>query len=349
MANRLLFITPLFPKNDDFDYVVPFVTDFSNHFADETDVKIDVISLMYPFTSKKYEYGKLTVYPIGSKFKNKISLLPYLLLAVAKGIALCRKKEYDGILCFWYRESALIGRILSKLFKIKQIVWMHGQDINKDNKYVNLLKIPASQLIMVSEQQRNFFQENHGIYIEKIANVAINRNSFPELNNSARSIDILGVGNLSALKNYSLFIDIVADLKKEFPVIRVLHFGGDSGEKQTLTHKINDLKLDSNIVLKGTISHKEVLDNMNNAKVFLHTSKSEGGGTVLHEALYSGCHVVSTIAIEEDETTDTFYFNTEKQKLVERIRLVLNHPKPSKRVERFRMEDSVDLIYRCFY
>ncbi len=348
MTKRLLFISPLFPKNDDFDYVVPFVTNFSNHFANKTEVKIDVISLMYPFTSKKYEYGKITVYPIGSKFKSKLNLLPYLLLAVIKGIALCRKNHYDGILCFWYRESALIGKIIAKAFHLKQIVWMQGQDINKDNKYINLLKIPHSHLVMISDQQRHFFYKNHKIYVEKIANVAVNRVVFPELN-TARSIGILGVGNLSALKNYSLFVEIVADLKEEFPAIHVVHCGGDSGEKETLLKKINNLGLNDNIVFKGTITHKEVLDTMNNAMVLLHTSKSEGSGTALHEALFSGCQVVSTIAIEEDETLDSFYFSVEKQKLVERIRFILNNPKPVKRVERFKMEDSVEVIYNCFY
>jgi glycosyltransferase involved in cell wall biosynthesis len=346
MKKRLLFITPLFPKNSAEDTVVPFVSQFTKHFAQNTDVVIDVISLMYPFSSKQYRYENITVYPIGSNFKRSFRLFPYMLMAIVKGISLCKKNNYDGILCFWYRESTLIGRVLSKIFKIKQIVWMLGQDIKKDNKYIRLLKISPQQLVMMSLQQNHFFYTNYKIRINKIANVAITRDLFPELNTNERTINILGVGNLGALKNYALFIEIVAEVQtKNLNAVII----GEGEETDLLKAKVNQLGLTNTIRFTGALSHKEVLEYMNNSKIFLHTSKSEGGGTVLQEALYSGCQVVSTIDIEGSNENENFFYSLDKAKLSHQIKTILNQTQQTKRIEKFKMEDTIKTIYDCFY
>lgn len=344
MSKRFLFITPLFPKYHKEDTMVPFITHFTQQFANQKDVQIDIISLMFPKT-KPYQFEKnITVYPIGSGFLRFHKLLPFFIKAIAKGIQLFRENKYDGILCFWYRECSLIGKVLSFLFKKKQIVWMLGQDIKKDNKYIPLLKISPENIIMMSAQQRDLFYENQNIKINTIANVAIDRNRFPKFNYDTRNIDILGVGNLGALKNYSLFVEIISELKILFPNIKTT-ICGEGEEKEMLLKKVISLGLEENIVFSGSISHKEILNYMNNATVFLHTSKSEGGGTVLQEALYSGCKIISTISIEENNTFDSFYFSTKKENLISKIKSILKNPTDAIRIENFKMEDTVNVIY----
>jgi glycosyltransferase involved in cell wall biosynthesis len=46
-------------------------------------------------------------------------------------------------------------------------------------------------------------------------------------------------------------------------------------------------------LLTGELPHKEVLQLMQRAKVFLHTSSYEGFGMVCIEALYAGATVIS--------------------------------------------------------
>ncbi len=346
MTKRLLFITPIFPKNASEDAVVPFVFQFTKKFAETTDVKIDVISLMYPFQSTSYTIDNMIVFPIGSQFRKSIRQVPYLFKAVYKAIQLCRKKNYDGVLCFWYRESTFVGKIVSTLFRKKLIVWMLGQDINKDNSYIRLLKIPKEKLVMISQQQSEFFYQNHQIKIDKIANVAITRDLFPALNTDKRTIDLLGVGNLGALKNYSLFIELLSEIKNKNINAVII---GDGEEMESLKAKVVQLGLAANIQFVGALPHKQVLDYMNNAKVFLHTSKSEGSGTVLHEALYSGCNVVSTIAIENGETLKNFYFGTNKLDLAPKIDSFLTDVKQAQRIEHFKFEDTISVIYDSFY
>ncbi len=269
MTKRLLFIPPMFPIDKSEDIVVPFITHFTEQFAENTDVKVDVMPLMFP-QIKKYSLGKVTVHPIGSGYKKSFRIVPYFIIAILKGMQLQRKNKYDGILCFWYRECALIGKVLSRFFNIKLQVWMLGQDVKKENKYIKLLKLPENELILLSEHQKNIFKENFKLDIKTIANVAIDRSRFPNLNLNERPITILGVGNLSVLKNYSLFVDIIDDLKKEFKSINAIICGGDTGEKGNLENKIATLNLSKNIKLVGSISHKEVLEYMNNSVIFLH-------------------------------------------------------------------------------
>jgi glycosyltransferase involved in cell wall biosynthesis len=263
----------MFPMDKSEDSIVPFITHFTQQFAAITDIKVDVMSLMFPQT-QKYNFGKVRVYPIGSGYRKSFRILPYLIIAIVRGIQLQRRNNYDGILCFWYRECALIGKVLSRIFNIKLQVWMLDQDVKKENKYINLLKLPKNEIIMISKHQKIIFKENFNV--NTIANVAIVRSGFPKLNKNERPITILGVGNLSILKNY-------------FDSINAIICGGDSGDMVNLENKIRALNLSGNIKFTGTISHKEVLDFMNNSICVLHTSKFEGSGTILHEALYSGC------------------------------------------------------------
>jgi glycosyltransferase involved in cell wall biosynthesis len=346
MTKRLLFITPIFPQHSAEDTVVPFISQFTQQFTEDTDVKIDVISLMYPFSTEQYTIGKVTVYPIGSNFKSFLKQIPFLIKAILKGKSLHKQNPYDGVLCFWYRESALVGKVLSRFLKIKQTVWMLGQDINKDNKYIPLLKIPRAQLVMMSLQQSDLFDDYHKIRIEKIANVAITRKLFPVFNSGARQYDILGVGNLGTLKNYTLFVDVISGLKRKNCNAIII---GEGEELAMLKAKVQQLGLSENIRFLGAMPHATVLDYMNQSKIFLHTSKSEGGGTVLQEALYSGCKVVSTIAVENNLETDNFYCSVEKQALADQIDVLLEKPLVHERIENFKMEDSIKIIYDSFY
>jgi len=345
MSKRLLFISPIFPKNVNEDHVVPFISQFTQQFATTTEIKIDVLSLMYPFSSAKYTLGNVTVYPIGSNFKPIFRQIPFLVKAILKGRSLHKQNKYDGILCFWYRESALVGKALGYLLQIKQVVWMHGQDINKDNKYISLLKIPHQQLVMISLQQSDFFFQNHKIRVRKIANVAVTRSLFPAFNTDERIYDVVGVGNLGALKNYSLFLDIISLLDRNNYNIIII---GDGEEMDMLKEKSKQLGLE-NIHFLGKLTHKEVLDYLNKSKVFLHTSKSEGGATVVQEALYSGCKVVCTIALENKVEGDHFYFSTDKEQLANQVATLLSKPLEHKRIENFKMEDSIKIIYDSFY
>ncbi|MCH2034029.1 MAG: glycosyltransferase family 4 protein [Tenacibaculum sp.] len=350
MSKRLLFITPIFPRKLEEDYVVPFIAQFTYAFPEQTDVVVDVISIAYPFEKVEYKIGNVNVHAIGSKFLSPLRQIPFILKAVYNGVRLHKKNNYDGVLCFWYREASLVGVLLNKILGIKLRVWLHGQDVQKSNKYIPLLRISPEKLIMLSKQQRDIFYENHGLLIDKIANVAFDRKKIPELNKDERPIDIIGVGNLGFIKNFDHFLDVIILLKEFYPEINAVICGNDAGQRPLLDKKVKEYKLENNVTFTGRLSLGEVFDNMNKSKVFLHTSKAEGAGLVLQEALYLGCKVVSTIEVEENEKMkENFFFSKQTDELVSKIKEHLSNPFVPVRIERFKMEDTVNTIYKSFF
>ncbi len=60
-----------------------------------------------------------------------------------------------------------------------------------------------------------------------------------------------------------------------------------------MQQKISAFNLEENITMRGEVSHADVLELMQQTKIFLHPSSYEGFSMVCLEALYAGCHVIS--------------------------------------------------------
>jgi glycosyltransferase involved in cell wall biosynthesis len=99
------------------------------------------------------------------------------------------------------------------------------------------------------------------------------------------------VGALIPVKNFKLFIEIIAELKKHFPAVNCLLIG-EGIEKHEIEFLIEKNNLKNNIFLTGHIPREEVLTYMKRSKILLHTSDFESFGYVIVEALASGCYVV---------------------------------------------------------
>jgi glycosyltransferase involved in cell wall biosynthesis len=106
-----------------------------------------------------------------------------------------------------------------------------------------------------------------------------------------RSIDILGVGSLTPIKDYRSFISIVARLASRFPRLRCL-IAGEGPERPALEQKIKEAGLEDVVCLAGHIPREQVLKTMRNSRIFLHTARYEGQGYVFLEARAAGMHVV---------------------------------------------------------
>ncbi|HEY0177848.1 MAG TPA: glycosyltransferase, partial [Pedobacter sp.] len=109
-----------------------------------------------------------------------------------------------------------------------------------------------------------------------------------------RDIDIAGAGNLIALKQYDVFLEVVRSLKEFYPDIKTV-ICGDGPEMRRLRLMISETGLENNVTLKGRMTHAEVLLLMQRSKIFLHPSAYEGFGAVCLEALYAGAQVVSFV------------------------------------------------------
>ncbi|WP_108803811.1 glycosyltransferase [Aquimarina sp. Aq107] len=347
MKKKLLLITPLFPGNKDEDTIVPFIYQFCNYLdTNYNDLEIDVITLRYPIKKKEYNINSIKIYAIGGGFKTKLNSILVISKAFIKALKLFRRNDYDGILSFWYSDTAILGKLLKFIFRVKHFTWLQGQDVKANNKYFKLFRPSADQLIVVGKNHQKVLKKHWGITAKKIANVAVDTNTFPELNTGTRTIDIIGVGNLGALKNYSFFIEIIFELKKILNTINVV-ICGDGEEKEILTAKIDTLGLRENITLMGYVPNNEVRNLLNNSKLLLHTSQFEGNSMVVQEALYSGCKVISTFPLSENITN--FFYEDNKVDLIKTSTGLLNKKQEIQRVRHFKIEETAAVIYSCFF
>lgn len=103
---------------------------------------------------------------------------------------------------------------------------------------------------------------------------------------------IVSVGRIVPIKNIPLLVDAYAYAVKTFGLKHKLVIVGDGSEKGKVVEKIAQLKLDKKVVLTGFL--KNPYPWMKEADLFVLSSKSEGLGMVLLEAIACGTKVVST-------------------------------------------------------
>ena len=165
--------------------------------------------------------------------------------------------------------------------------------------------------------------------------------------NAGRDFDIVAAGSLIRLKQYDVFVQVIAELKKAFPKIKAVLIG-DGPEKSRLQTLIRLLGLESNITLTGELSHPKVLQWMQRGKLFLHPSSYEGFGVVCIEALCAGTEVISFVKPMHAEIQN-WHIVTNKAKMVEKAADILNAPKTNyERVIPFTIDESVQKMSKLF-
>lgn len=98
------------------------------------------------------------------------------------------------------------------------------------------------------------------------------------------------VATLEKHKDHDTLLQAAADYPSRTGEVRCY---GAGSLKEVLNQKIERLGIENQIKLEGSVNN--IPEILSNAKVFvLSTTENEGFGTVLIEALASGCHVVAT-------------------------------------------------------
>lgn len=286
----VILLVPGFPANEADSTCIPFLQQFCLAFTRKRpDIELKVISFQYPFAKGHYIWKGIDVYSAGGKSHTYNRPLTWIRVFIQL-LKIRRENELLVINSFWMTECSLTGQWFARLFNIKQVAYIAGQDALKANRYLSLINFTKMEIIAMSESLVNTFYESTGFKILHIIPSGIDITNM-KLTNEKRIIDILGVGSLTPLKNYALFIAVVNDLKKEFPEIKACIIGKGE-EEYILKEKIKAFRLENNIELLGELPHNTVLNYMQRSKILVHTSGYEGQSTVMMEALAYGLAVV---------------------------------------------------------
>lgn len=302
----LILVTPGFPKDEQDTACLPAFQQFALSVKEQfPQYRLIILSFQYPFEARSYRWKGIDVIALGGKNRNKLFRVLTWMAARKALQKIHQTHRVVGLISLWMTECAYVANRFAKKHQLKHLIWIIGQDAKAGNSYVQRTGPEASQLIAMSDFLKDEFYKNYGIAPAHVMENGIHAAAFPELNTGERAIDVLGAGSLIPLKNYRLFIGLIAELKQDYPQVRAQIAGGGE-ELESLQSLIEELGLESNVRLLGPQSHVETLRLMNQSKVFLHTSQYEGNSTVLMEALYSACHVLSTCALSHRETENLF-------------------------------------------
>lgn len=317
----LIILTPGFPTNEAETTCVPFLQTHI-HALNRAfpEIKILIVTFQYPYIKGTYQWYGNEVICFGGRELGKLNRLKIWLKVYSQLKRLKRTRNIIGLFSLWCTECALIGSTFGRRNKLPHFNWLCGQDSKKGNKYVQLIKPKAGELIAMSDFLKREFYKNYGITPAHVIPIGIDPTEFPPVR-FERNIDILGAGSLIPLKQYDVFIDVIDGIRDTLPAVNAI-LCGEGTEQQKLETQMAELGVQNNISLFGSVPHAEVLQLMQQTRIFLHTSNYEGFGTVCLEALYAGAHVVS-FTRPMDKAIPHWHHVNDKIEMIEKIKHLL--------------------------
>jgi len=288
-SKHILFLTPGFPADENDFFCIPplqeFLVKFRSIFPSS---KISVISFQYPYHNKQYLWNDININPLGGK--NKTYKKPFLWLkAIRRAKYINQLDKVDVIHSLWLGECAMIGNILVKRFNCVHICTLMGQDVKKSNRYLRLQKNNRLKIVALSKNQANQYLQITNRKADDIIHWGVDDQ--PE-SIFERDIDLLAVGSLIPLKNYSLFVKLVDEITKINPYIKC-KLVGTGPESAILKSMVREKGIEKNIEFTGLLSRTDVFELMKRSKILVHPSIFEGFGYVFAEALANGMNIIS--------------------------------------------------------
>jgi glycosyltransferase involved in cell wall biosynthesis len=343
----LVILTPGFPENEADSTCLPMQQQFVKSLKELYPLlNIIILSFQYPYLKKKYIWLDTTVISFDGRNKGGLQrlLLRQKLYSTLKKIS--KENKITGLLSFWYGECALVGKRFADKKGFKHYCWIMGQDARKDNKYPLKIQLRADELIALSDFLRDEFEKKHGLRPEYVIPFGTEAKQF-NANTKERDIDILAAGSLIPLKQYDIFLEIVAEIKKQLPGIKAM-LAGNGPEKDKLRTLIIKFGLQPAVTLTGELPHPEVLQLMQRTKVFLHPSSYEGFSGVCLEALSAGAQVISFCRAMNQEIEHWHIVRTKKEMKQKTLDFLQDPATGHFPVFPFLMSGSVKAVMRLF-
>lgn len=277
---------------------------WSNWFPKITFLQIAAFKILGFFLFKKYvkKFGKPDLIHCHSIIKagflaEKIKIrynIPFLITEHFSGF-------YNNVFKNYYNS---FSRIFNKASRCYAVSSSFGDQLNDI--------IPNAPRFYI---HHNLVQES--FLIEKIKTKNMNNFVF------------LTIGNLTKNKNINLLIKSF----KEFNKIHsnsILKIIGEGYQKKNLLELRNKSRIADKILFVGAKRREEIVEELNNAHVFLLASKVETFGVVLIEALAMGVPVISSksggsLEIVNDELGILLSRTTKKEMLKEMITIYNNY------------------------
>ncbi len=300
---HIVFITPGFAQDEQDTLCTPYLQDYFQALQlARPDVRISIVALQYPYRRGQYAWRGIEVHALGGR--NRRLSKPWIWQRCQSLLRrLHRQQPIDLLHAFWLGEASSCALQFGKTHSIPVFATLMGQDASAQNRYLRRLDFGGMTTIALSPFSDGLLARSVGRKADRIIPFGIAEGDVDRNGAADRPIDVLGVASLIPVKRIDRFLRVVAMLREQFPQLRAMLIG-DGPEQQHIRAMIQRFDLQNHLEWVDFLPRPQILARMSESKVFLHTSKIEGMGLVLAEALARGCHLVSTpvgIAEESDK------------------------------------------------
>ncbi len=211
-------------------------------------------------------------------------------------------------ICLYKIFFSFPGKIVVSEHSIPSLTDVSSESklIKLSAQYRSLFYNKADLIIAVSNSSKIDLVQNYKIKNEKITvinNPVINDNFFYSKKATKVNSEFLfvSVGRLHSVKNHSLLLDALSLIKDKINFKLVIL--GEGPERTNIERKIIELNLVSHVELRGFVIEPFIV--IKESDILIVSSKIEGFGNVVVEALACGVPVVSTKCFGPEEILDS--------------------------------------------
>lgn len=235
-----------------------------------------------------------TVYGTGGGYKATQLVRLFL-----KAASCLRRGSYDVISSQDMYFLGLLSVILAKIFRCGLEIQVHGIEKIKTRaflarhvlRWAGSVRVPTTRL-------KNYLVDTLKLDGDKVfvIPVYVDVSPFSSVSRSADNdgyFNILSVNRLVPIKNISLQLQAVKELRKVHPRI-LLHIVGEGPLQSELHSQIQYLEMGDAVMLHGYKTGQDLVDLYSRADCFVLTSDFEGYGMVVVEAAAAGLPIVMT-------------------------------------------------------
>lgn len=288
------------------------------------------------------------------------SMISFPFLAYRKAVKLCKVKNYDFINTQFVVPTGPLGVWLSKKFKIKNILSIHGGDIYDPSKknsphkkwffrrVVNWVMNNSDFVVAQSSNTKKnaikYYSHAKEIQIIPLPyeHFYFNKISRKELGLMEDVFYAISIGRLIKRKGFDFLLKSLAKVNKVHALII-----GDGPEKKNLQELTLFLGLGNRVHFLGSVSEEKKFQFLSQSDIYILSSIHEGFGIVLQEAMQVGLPIISTDnggqidLIKENENGYLIQFGDERA-LAEKIELFQKNNQIRRTISDYNMQKIID-------
>lgn len=236
-----------------------------------------------------------------------VSMLSYLVFGFFKGVALCRKHRFDVINTHFAVPSGPLGHVLSRFFRIPNVLSLHGGDIYDPSKRISphqhwffkravrFILNRADRVIAQSSNTRDnaitYYHPDNEVSVIPLAFHApkVRKAARTDLGISRNEFVLITIGRLIKRKAIDTMINALAKLPDQNITLYIM---GDGPEREFLASLADQMGLRERVIFLGYVTEEEKYRYLSVADLFVSTSLHEGFGIVFMESMHFGIPIV---------------------------------------------------------